>query len=156
MSRLLLVALLLLAPFAEAGTVEPRPFDEPSQEARYKRLIAELRCLVCQNQNLADSDADLAQDLRDETYNMIRAGQSDEQIISFMVNRYGDFVLYRPPVKSTTLLLWFGPLLLLVGALSILVLQIRRRAAAKPPETLSADEQKRIQELLNKSGEESR
>ncbi len=156
MQRPLAVALLLLTTFVQAGTVEPRIFDGPAQEARYKSLIAELRCLVCQNQNLADSDADLAQDLRNQTYNMIRAGQSDEQIVSFMVNRYGDFVLYRPPVKSTTLLLWFGPLLLLAGALILLVVQIRRRATSKAPESLSADEQKRVQELLAKSGEETR
>lgn len=158
MRKLLAVALLAFTALVQGGTVEPRSFDDAAQEARYRNLIAELRCLVCQNQNLADSDADLAKDLREETYSMIRAGQSDEQIISFMVNRYGDFVLYRPPVKSTTFLLWFGPLLLVAAGLFIVVLQVRRRAAAaaKKSPSLSPEERKRIDDLLAKTGEERR
>ena len=158
MRKLLTVVLLVFTALVQASTVEPRSFDDAAQEARYRKLIAELRCLVCQNQNLADSDADLAKDLRDETYGMIRAGQSDEQIIDFMVNRYGDFVLYRPPVKSSTFLLWFGPLLLVAAGLLIVVLQVRRRAATaagKSP-SLSPDERKRIDELLAKSREDRR
>jgi len=153
MHKLLAAALLAFAPLVQASTVEPRSFDDPAQEVRYKRLITELRCLVCQNQNLADSNADLAKDLRDETYAMVKAGQSDEQIIGFMVNRYGDFVLYRPPLRSTTFLLWFGPLLLVLTGLAIVVIQVRRRAAARAPRTLSPEEQKRLDELLHKTGE---
>jgi cytochrome c-type biogenesis protein CcmH len=101
-------------------------------EADYKQLIEELRCLVCQNQNLAGSDADLARDLRRETYEMLQQGKSQQEVVDFMVARYGDFVLYRPQFKSDTYLLWLGPFLLL---LLVLYLVVRRlRAAAKPVE----------------------
>ncbi len=136
--------------------MEPRGFDEPDHEARYKRLIAELRCLVCQNQNLADSNAELAKDLRSETYSMIKAGKTDEEIVTFMVNRYGDFVLYRPPVKSTTFLLWFGPLILAALGGVILLVQIKRRARRKPPDELSVQEQQRLQDILAKTKQDTR
>ncbi len=132
----------------QAATVEPRVFDNPEQESRYKRLIVELRCLVCQNQNIADSNAELATDLRRETYNMIRAGKTDEQIVTFMVSRYGDFVLYRPPVKSTTYLLWAAPLILVVVGLLIMFSQVRRRAAGQGSEELSSEDRKRLEEIL--------
>ena len=90
----------------------------PEHEARYYSLLDELRCLVCQNQTIAESDADLAKDLRDEVKKMLLAGATDSEITEFMVNRYGDFVLYRPPVKPRTWLLWFGPLVFLVIALA--------------------------------------
>ena len=156
MRTLLSVLLLLFTLGVQGGVVEPRGFDDPAQEARYKRLIAELRCLVCQNQNLADSNADLAQDLRNETYAMIKAGKSDEEIVTFMVNRYGDFVLYRPPVKATTFLLWFGPLILAVVAGVILIVQVRRRRQTSPPEELSQQEQQRLQDILAKSKQDAR
>lgn len=114
--KALLLALLLALPF-EAGTVEIRQFSDPSQQQRYERLIDDLRCLVCQNQSLADSDADLARDLRDEVYQIIQSGQNEEEAIRFLTDRYGDFVLYRPPFKPVTLLLWGGPFLLLAAAL---------------------------------------
>ena len=115
-----LAALLsLLAAFA-ATAQEPLVFSSPEQEARYNKLTQELRCAVCQNQNLADSDAPLAQDLRQEIYDMMQAGQTDEQIKSFMVARYGDFVLYRPPVQGNTLALWVLPIVLLfLGAIAV-------------------------------------
>ena len=110
-------ALLLCALVGGAQAADtPFRFDQPEQAARYQRLTEELRCLVCQNQNLADSHADLAQDLRNEVYRMITSGQTDRQIVDCMVARYGEFVLYRPPVSPLTWLLWFGPFLLLVGA----------------------------------------
>jgi len=110
--------MLLLAIPALAN--EPLVFDSPEQEARYNQLTLELRCLVCQNQNLADSDAPLAQDLRQELYDMMQAGRNDEDIKSFLVDRYGDFVLYRPPVKGNTLALWAMPGVLLgVGAVAV-------------------------------------
>lgn len=150
-----LLALLAAAP-AWGAAVEPRVFDSPEQEARFDRLIEELRCLVCQNQNLADSDADLAQDLRRETYEMLRAGKTDEEILTFMVERYGDFVLYRPPVKSTTFLLWFGPFLLVGVGVAIVVMQVRRRRAARAhrDETpdLAATDRQRLDDLLGGSG----
>ena len=103
-----------------APAQEPLVFDDPEQEARYRQLTEELRCVVCQNQNLADSDAPLAQDLRQEIYNMMQTGQSNEQIKTFLVDRYGDFVLYRPAMEGNTLALWLMPGVLLgVGAIAV-------------------------------------
>jgi cytochrome c-type biogenesis protein CcmH len=95
-------------------------------------LVLELRCLVCQNQTIADSHADLAQDLRRQVREMLVRGDSDQQILDYMTARYGDFVLYRPPVKSTTALLWYGPAVLLVGGLAALVVVLRRRSRMSP------------------------
>ena len=106
----------------------PMEFDDPATELRFKKLTEELRCLVCQNQSLADSHAELAQDLRNEVYKMVIAGDSNKEIIDYMVTRYGDFVLYRPPVKNTTYFLWFGPFLILLVAIIIVVRAIRPRA----------------------------
>ena len=100
---------------------------DPVLEARMLRIASELRCLVCQNQTIADSHADLAQDLRRQVREMLQRGDTDQQITDYMTARYGDFVLYRPPVKATTALLWFGPGLLLVSGLGGLVLMLRRR-----------------------------
>ena len=102
----------------------------PALEARVMLLSAELRCLVCQNQTIADSHADLAVDLRNQIRDMIGRGQSDDQIRAYMTDRYGDFVLYKPPLKATTVLLWTGPPLLLAGALTGLFLALRRRQRA--------------------------
>jgi len=110
-----------------AANIQALTFDSAAQESRYRSLVAELRCLVCQNQNLADSNADLAKDLRRKTYQMIRAGKSDVQIIDFMITRYGDFVLYRPPLRPRTVLLWVGPLLFLLVALAIFISVVRAR-----------------------------
>lgn len=108
---------------------EPMVFDTPEQEARFKELTFELRCLVCQNQNLADSDATLAHDLRREVHEMLMAGNSNEQIKEFMVQRYGDFVLYRPPVQKNTYLLWLAPMIMLLGGALILRASIKKRAS---------------------------
>ncbi len=127
---LLLLLLALLVP-AAATTITELEFDSPQQEQRYKSLIRELRCLVCQNQDLADSDADLAKDLRQEVYEMMRAGKSNDEIKAFLVARYGDFVLYRPPVQGNTLLLWIGPgLFLVVGLLGAWAFFRRHRLPA--------------------------
>src|SRR5256885_14642101 len=128
MARTLLALLLALLSFTATAKDAPPAADDPAVEARMLRIAAELRCLVCQNQTIADSHAGLAEDLRNEVRGMIRQGQSDQQIVKYMTDRYGDFVLYRPPIKSTTWLLWFGPGVLLVGGLAILVLVLRRRA----------------------------
>ncbi len=108
---------------------EPMKFENQQQEERFNHLTRELRCLVCQNQNLADSDAQLAHDLRAEVHEMLLAGKSDEEIKKFMVDRYGDFVLYRPPVQENTFILWLAPLLLLLGGAFILRTIIKRRTA---------------------------
>ena len=129
----LLLLLLIGFLFTPArAAIETYEFDSPAMEADYNQLVDELRCLVCQNQNLAGSDADLAQDLRRETYEMLQQGKSQQEVIEFMVARYGDFVLYRPQFKSSTYLLWLGPFLLLVVVLTIVVRRLR--AAAKPVE----------------------
>jgi len=126
---LLLIGFLITPAWA---AIEAYEFDSPEMEADYNQLVDELRCLVCQNQNLAGSDADLAQDLRRETYEMLQQGKSQQEVVEFMVARYGDFVLYRPQFKSSTYLLWLGPFLLLVVVLVVVVRRLR--AAAKPVE----------------------
>lgn len=103
------------------------PFDQPKQEAQFKYLLKELRCLVCQNQDLADSNADLARDLRDEVYRLVQQGQSDHEIIDYLTQRYGDFILFKPPVKGVTALLWFGPALFLCVGLLVFWRSIRRQ-----------------------------
>lgn len=119
MRSLLMIGCLLFSLTLFAAD-DPLQFENSEQQQRYQKLLEELRCLVCQNQTLADSHADLAQDLRNEVYKMVAAGQTNDSIIEFLVSRYGDFVLYRPPLKWTTILLWFGPFaLLLYGLVSI-------------------------------------
>jgi cytochrome c-type biogenesis protein CcmH len=132
--------------------VEVHKFDNPEQEQQYNRLVAELRCLVCQNQNLADSNAELAQDLRQEVYEMIQNGATDQEIVSFMVARYGDFVLYRPPFKSTTAFLWIGPFIILAAGFVILLVFVRKRRQSVAVE-LDETEQARAQKLLNDNNE---
>ncbi len=123
---------------------------DPVTEKRLQKLSEELRCLVCQNQTIADSNAELAQDLRREVRSMIKAGKSDKEIVDFMVARYGDFVLYRPPVQGNTLLLWGGPIALLVLGIVALITYQRRRAVrvAAEDKPLSADEASRAEALL--------
>jgi cytochrome c-type biogenesis protein CcmH len=116
-----------------------------------KTLTEQLRCLVCQNETLADSRADLAEDLRKQIREQIKAGKSDQEIIGFLTERYGDFVLYKPPVKKTTYLLWFGPFVLLVAGTGFLYryLRIRRDKIEEVP--LTTDERKRAEEILRKA-----
>lgn len=123
MRTLMLVALLVLVPAAQGADIR---FENPEQQARYEHLINELRCLVCQNQTIADSNADLALDLRSKVAEQIAAGRSDDEVIAYLTARYGDFVLYRPPVQANTVLLWAGPFLLLgIGAV-VLFVTLRR------------------------------
>ncbi len=147
MTRAWLLALLLLTGLPVQAAIEAFQFETPAQEARFKHLINELRCLVCQNQNLADSDAELAQDLRRKTYEMIKAGKGDGEILDFMVERYGDFVLYRPPLKGTTIALWVGPFLILAIGVVVLLRVITRRRNA-PTETDDAAALERVERLL--------
>jgi len=118
---------LLLVWLPTYAVVEQVEFADPQTEQRYKKLIAELRCLVCQNQNLADSDADLAKDLRRKTVEMLQSGASDKEVLSYMRERYGDFVLYRPPFNTTTALLWLGPFILLLAVVIGIFRSIKRR-----------------------------
>jgi cytochrome c-type biogenesis protein CcmH len=140
---LLLVA---TAPWALAKEAAPAAAD-PALEQRVMTLAAELRCLVCQNQTIADSNAPLAEDLRNQVREKMRQGASDNQIVDYMVARYGDFVLYRPPLKLTTVLLWFGPLLLLAAGFAVLVRRVLRRRPAQDLE-MSASEHQRAAKLL--------
>jgi len=128
MTRLLIPLLLgLLIATGAAAKVEVLQFETPEQEETYNKMIAELRCLVCQNQNLADSNAELAVDLRRKTYQMVQQGKNEQEIADFMVDRYGDFVLYRPPLNTSTLLLWTGPFIILLIGVALLIRTILRR-----------------------------
>jgi len=146
--RWLLMVLLLLPSLAAAGEAAPLA-ENPQAEARLKALAVELRCLVCQNQTLADSNAPLAEDLRREVREMIAKNMSDKEIIDFLVTRYGDFVLYRPPLKTTTMLLWVGPFLLLIGGAIALVMALRRRQKKLADVALSEAERNRVAQLLS-------
>ena len=141
-----LVLLLLLAWLATAAAQQAKPLaDDPALEARVMRIADELRCLVCQNETIAASNADLAVDLRQQIRQKLQQGQSRDQIVDFMVQRYGDFVLYRPPLKGSTWLLWGGPFVLLGIALLALVLSIRRRrTAAAPLQTADSERARRL------------
>lgn len=119
--------LSLCTVFAQAGEAAPAAAD-PALEARMVRITTELRCLVCQNQTIADSHSGLAEDLRQQVREMLQRGASDQQVVNYMTARYGDFVLYRPPLKSSTLLLWFGPAVLLLAGVLTLVIVLRRRS----------------------------
>ena len=131
--KFLIVIFLLIISFTavaqKTGVQEPLVFASQQQQERFNKLTEELRCLVCQNQNLADSDAPLAHDLRREVHEMVLAGRTNEQIKQFLVTRYGDFVLYRPPVQENTYLLWLGPLVLLLAGAWILRSSVRKRSA---------------------------
>ena len=132
------------------ASVEFRTFERAELEARYNILIDELRCLVCQNQNLKGSNSDLAKDMRNKVYEMISAGNTNKEIADYMVSRYGDFVLYKPPFKSTTLVLWLGPLLFFIIALVTVIRVIQQRNKADSIEELSEEQHQRAQKLLNK------
>jgi len=122
--------------------------EDAALEQRVQRISEELRCLVCQNQTIADSSADLAVDLKNQVREKLKQGVSEKDIITFMTERYGDFVLYRPPVKATTWLLWFGPGLLLVAGLVALFMRLRRRATVEVEPQLTDDERARAAALL--------
>jgi cytochrome c-type biogenesis protein CcmH len=144
---------LLLACAPALAVIETYDFDNESLRARFKDLAAELRCPKCQNQNIADSNAPIAADLRKQLHAQLHAGKSDEEIVEFMVDRYGEFVLYRPRVNKVTLVLWLAPAILLVLALLVLRASFRGRAASQPAE-LSPEEQAKLDALLaSKDGE---
>ena len=128
-----LAALLLTLAVGTTLAKDAAPaVEDPVLEKRMQAIALELRCLVCQNQTIADSNADLAVDLRRQVRDMLREGKSEREIIDYMTARYGDFVLYRPPVKTSTALLWFGPAALLVGGVAVLWLVLRRRSRLAP------------------------
>lgn len=154
MKRLLIgLSLLLVLVGVAHAAIDTYEFASEAERARYRQLTEELRCPKCQNQNIADSDAPIAMDLRAEIYRKLEAGDSNAQIIDYLVARYGDFVLYKPPVTRRTLLLWYGPAALLVGGFVLLgVIVLRRRKAGVEASTgLSSDEQQRLAQLLEQA-----
>lgn len=140
MKRLLLVLLLLLAS-AAAMALEPIKFNDDAEEARFRALSAELRCVMCQNQSLADSNAQIAHDLRLQVLTLMREGKTDDQIKEYLVARYSDFVLYSPPVRPSTWLLWFGPGVILLGGAVVLAVVVRKRSGSAPAAPPSEDSQ---------------
>lgn len=140
----IIVFFSLLSPLHAA--IETHDFKDAQTEKDYKALIDELRCLVCQNQNLSGSDAPLAKDLRDQAYNMLQQGKSRDEVIEYMVNRYGNFVLYRPPLESNTLILWIGPFALLLIVLVVVMLRIKRTRSVEAPEKQGLENAKHLLE----------
>jgi cytochrome c-type biogenesis protein CcmH len=153
-SLLVLTVMLSLGCPAWAGEAQPAAAD-PALEARVTAVATELRCLVCQNQTLADSNAPLAVDLRDQIREQMQQGASDRDIVDYMVARYGDFVRYRPPLKATTVLLWAGPALLMLAGFAALYYRLKRRRGEAQP-GLSDDERSRAQALLADGAEAGR
>lgn len=149
-----MIVLALWLPLAAMADEAKPVAEDPVLEQRMIVLSEDLRCLVCQNESLAGSRADLAQDLRQEIREQMRAGKSDEQVIAYLTQRYGDFVLYKPPVKPLTWLLWFGPFALLIGAVGGLYAYIKRRGNRPVDEPLSEEEKKRVAALLANNGNE--
>lgn len=149
-SRLLALLLLCLLPaWAMAQVrVEDKPSDDPVIEERLAKLSHELRCLQCQNQTLADSPSDLAADMRREIREQMKAGRSDKEIVAFLTDRYGQFILYRPRVSPLTYLLWFGPFVLLLVGLVVLFRYIKQRRDSITEQPLTAEERRRAEEML--------
>jgi cytochrome c-type biogenesis protein CcmH len=145
------VLIIILAVFGCAGAVvakEAQSNEDPRLEQRMKALTEQLRCLVCQNETLADSRADLAEDLRKQIREQMNAGKTDQEILAFLTQRYGDFVLYNPPIKATTYLLWFGPFVLLFVGAGVLYRYLKRRRELIQDQPLSAAERKRAADIL--------
>ncbi|CAD6875799.1 cytochrome c-type biogenesis protein [Methylomonas fluvii] len=146
--RFLYVLILALALNQAQADIEYRDFKQPEQEQAYQTLISELRCLVCQNQTIADSNADLAKDLRRQVYEMLQQGKSRQDIVDFMTDRYGDFVMYKPALKLKTMLLWLGPVLFLViGLATVWVLRSKTTVTEEP---LSKEQRAKLESILDK------
>ncbi len=148
-SFVLSLALLLGVSHASASPVETFEFKNEVTKIRFQALSKELRCPKCQNQNLADSNSPIAQDLRKELYQLLQQGKADSEIVDFMVNRYGEFVLYRPRVSSLTYVLWFGPVVLIMLGIIVVIVVVCRKPTDKKELTLSAEQQDKLNNLLN-------
>ena len=155
MFKSFMLALMVVFCVSTYAKEAPNLAADPALEARVMAIAEELRCLVCQNETIAASHADLAVDLRKQIRIKLTQGQSQLQILDFMVERYGDFVLYRPPLKATTLLLWAGPFVLLAVALTVMAISIRRRRRAEQAPAMGAEDQLRAQQLLGESTNQS-
>ncbi|MTW20065.1 cytochrome c-type biogenesis protein [Allochromatium palmeri] len=152
LAALTLSSVLMTTP-ARSFTLEEFTFEDPASTQEFRDLTSKLRCLVCQNESLAGSQAGVAQDLRKEVYRLMQEGKSREEVIDFLVARYGDFVLYEPPLKPSTLVLWFGPFLF-VGFGAYLLARTLQRKKAEPEQDLSEAERARLQQLLAKTGDQ--
>ncbi len=152
-SILLLSTLAIMSSLAFAAPIETFKFDSPETEKVFHKLSEELRCLVCQNQNIAESNADLAKDLRLEIYTMLSDGKSEDEIVDFMVQRYGDYVLYRPPFNPMTWLLWFGPAIVFAFGLVFVVRYMKSQSSKKQVESLSDEDIQRIKNLHAEQGD---
>jgi cytochrome c-type biogenesis protein CcmH len=139
--RLAVLLACLLLPALAAAVDSGQRFEDPGQQARYERMIRDLRCLVCRSESIADSNATLAADLRREVESQIRAGRSDAEIYAFMTERYGDFILLRPPVAPRTWLLWAAPALFLSGGLAVVLVVVRRRARLASADPAALEEE---------------
>jgi len=142
---MLCLAVLVTLSSAHAASLQTYTFDDPSKEALFRELISEIRCPKCQNQTIADSDAPLAKDLRDRTYLMVQEGATKQEVIDYMVARYGDFAYYRPPVQTSTLVLWLGPLVVIVVGAGVILWRVRSRTNTDIG--LSAEEQAQLAKL---------
>ena len=149
MKLVVLLFSLLLSISAQAA-IDAYKFDDPKKEKIYHELTDELRCLVCQNQNIAGSNAELAVDMRRKTYEMVSAGQSKQQVADYMADRYGDFVLYKPPFKASTAVLWIGPFIILAVSIWLMLRVIRNRREEHETASVSGEQLAEAARLLNK------
>ncbi len=147
LSKIILLIVLSYSVSTVAAPIETFQFDSPEKEKIFHKLSEELRCLVCQNQSVAESNADLAKDLRLEIYTMLSKGKTEDEIVRFMVDRYGDYVLYRPPFKPMTWLLWFGPIIAFFIGMIFVVRYMKSQNMSKQAESLSEEEIERIKNL---------
>lgn len=153
--RLVLVVFTLLFSMVASATIDTYEFKDDAARERFQQLTNELRCPKCQNQNLAGSNSPIASDLRREIYRMVEVGESDDQIVDFMVARYGEFVLYRPKVTGSTWVLWYGPFVLLaIGAAVILLITRKRKKTSVIDKTLNDQDKARLATLLDKGKSE--
>lgn len=146
--KFFLSVLLMVSSLQAIAAIDVYEFESPEQEQRYRHLIEELRCPKCQNQNLAGSDAGVATDLKNRTFELLQQGKSDEEIRGYLVDRYGDFITYKPPVRGSTLLLWAGPFTLLLVVAVVIIWRVRRRPTEHSV-AMSVEEQVRLTRILN-------
>jgi len=146
---ILAFALVIGVNQASASPVETFEFNDEVTKIRFQALSKELRCPKCQNQNLADSNSPIAQDLRKELYELLQQGKADSEIVDFMVSRYGEFVLYRPRVSALTYVLWFGPVVLILIGIIVVIVVVRRKPADKKALVLTSEQQDKLKDLLN-------
>ena len=145
---------LLMLPVSVLANIEAYQFDSIAEEDKFKKMIKELRCPKCQNQNLSDSNAPLAKDLRQKVYNMVKQGKAEQEITQYMIDRYGNFITYRPPMTIGTMILWFGPFFLLISALIMMTMRIKNKTADLN-QPLTEEEKHRLQSIMKQHDKEA-